>query len=278
MEILMLFTERATGRLNMLDPVVQSPRGHAIEWPVVLDLSSEFERFTPLAVAFGVAGRPQGIAAYHRRVGQEGLLQWHLAPHELQSLEEQRAGRDLQIELQVTGLAMVAGRESPEMAQGDVFLRIPKSDWATLLEKLEYMPGRVVALPISHYSSPNWEQTMIRLAGARRAVEVGEGHEAMRECLTVLEGLHSSPYNPKAWEGMFNVDPQKAEGLEQLFSGVATYLNKVGHHRSRSERDEDDVLRQSRVEHYEAELLVAMTHLLLAYAARLPKTPSESAP
>ncbi len=75
------------------------------------------------------------------------------------------------------------------------------------------------------------------------------------------------------WKGTFDVDENKDAALQRLTAGIASYLNKVGHHRSRTETDEQGDWKESPVDHYEAEVLVSMTQLLVACLARVPRKP-----
>lgn len=51
-------------------------------------------------------------------------------------------------------------------------------------------------------------------------------------------------------------------------SGFATYLDRVGHRRSRSERDSDPNLTEMPLDHWETELPVASARVALAYVLR----------
>ncbi len=51
-------------------------------------------------------------------------------------------------------------------------------------------------------------------------------------------------------------------------SGLATWCNRVGHHRGK-ERDEAGNLIPMPFDHWEAELIVGMTQLALTYGCRL---------
>ena len=54
-----------------------------------------------------------------------------------------------------------------------------------------------------------------------------------------------------------------------LFSGVSTFLNKIGHHRSKDQRDENGQLILMPLDHYEAEIMQLITHLVMVYLERL---------
>jgi predicted AAA+ superfamily ATPase len=124
----------------------------------------------------------------------------------------------------------------------------------------------------------------MQLQDARRALALGETHRALWHCLHLLEGWNTpadqsnkrgafAPYMEDKWKGTFDVDENKDAALQRLTAGIASYLNKVGHHRSRTETDEQGDWKESPVDHYEAEVLVSMTQLLVACLARVPRKP-----
>jgi hypothetical protein len=59
------------------------------------------------------------------------------------------------------------------------------------------------------------------------------------------------------------------QGLAELFSGLATYLNKVGHHRESKASDPDGELKAMPLEHWETGLAVGAAQFITAYALRL---------
>ncbi len=92
-------------------------------------------------------------------------------------------------------------------------------------------------------------------------------------CLRQFERIVTAPYSRDSWKGLFDVPGQKEDGMVAALAGHCTYLNKVGHHRSRQERDQDGGLVEMPVDQWEAELAVGTSQFLLAYALRAPKTP-----
>jgi hypothetical protein len=74
---------------------------------------------------------------------------------------------------------------------------------------------------------------------------------------------------------------QKADGLAKLFSGFATFCNKIGHHRDRSQRDAAGNLTAMPLNHSEANIAVAIAQYILMYPLRLwtegilPENPSD---
>jgi hypothetical protein len=90
----------------------------------------------------------------------------------------------------------------------------------------------------------------------------------------MAKSLTTSSVVPLAyWKSRFpSLSTQKVSGLAELFSGLATYSNRIGHHRSKIERDHTGGLQQIPLDHWEAELVVGATQFLLAYALRLRST------
>jgi hypothetical protein len=221
-------------------------------------------------------GRPLGrvdlfdwIISYPR-----GPWRWFVTPIELEHIEQIRRGQGLQFALRCQGLALVNkddGSTAAVAAHGGETVRVEQSAWEKILLGLKYQPAANLSLPLSISQWPEWSRAVNDLQGGVQALSRGETHTALRACLSTLERLHSAPYTPESWDGFFDVDEQKEAGLRELLSGVAKYLNKVGHHRSRTQRDAANNLTQSSVDHYEAEILVAITQLLLTYVGRLPR-------
>ncbi|MNW37243.1 hypothetical protein D3C74_142810 [compost metagenome] len=65
-----------------------------------------------------------------------------------------------------------------------------------------------------------------------------------------------------------DITEQKREGITGLLTGVSTYLNKVGHHRNSKLKDNGN-LPSVPVDQYEAELMIGISHLVVAYLERL---------
>jgi hypothetical protein len=199
---------------------------------------------------------------------------WHPAAEELATLEAGRGGQSLSVQLRCFGLAQLTNPSADTPSLIPVYgadpVVIPASDWADMLRIVGYRPAEWVRLPLESQHWPNWPAVMTALQAARDALARGESRLALERCFGVLDEREPNSYVAKTWEGKFDVDAQKEEGLKALISGIAMYLNKVGRHPSRTERDAQGNLMRASVEQYEAEVLVAMTHLLVAYLERLP--------
>lgn len=150
---------------------------------------------------------------------------------------------------------------------------IALSDWETLIKDMGYAvpPSTAGLAGIASTEHPSWSDAMDRLKDARLQLRAGEDYNALEDCLGVLESLVSRPYSAADWEVHLSGMPkQKATGVAEMFSGLATYCNKIGHHRSRDDRQ------QMPLDHWEAELVVAATQFALTYALRLGLTRSDS--
>ncbi len=204
-------------------------------------------------------------------------LRWKLTQQEVELLEERRRGHDLVLELRCSGIATVPDPQQDTSRLASVTtgtqVVIPRSDWEQALVNIAYQPARWLELPLESSHWPNWDQTIAQLQAAVGHLARGETHDVLRECLDLLERRRPAPNNKDSWRGVFDVDPHKEEGLQLLVSGIAGYLNKVGHHRHRTVRDASGNLLRTTVDQWEAEIAVALTQLLVAYLERLPVKP-----
>lgn len=229
-----------------------------------------------LAAEIEYNGRPLGRLCLNEWLitKPRGPWRWFIDPVELSRIEDVRGGSDLVLMIRGTGIGDIEAADSePGMSAiyCGMHITIPHSTWERILTQLKYKPAAALFLPKSLAHWPEWEQALSASQGAVRALSRGETHSALQRCLGLLEKLHAAPYAPESWVGFFDIDKSKEAGLKSLIAGLAMFLNKVGHHRSRTERDASGDLLQSPVDHYEAEILVAMTQLILAYVQRLPR-------
>lgn len=227
--------------------------------------------------------RPIGILDVHSWLfdPHEPRWEWRLDYEALAQIERLRQGHDLRIDIQLEGLAAVPGKmlggqdESMTLWPIEVIgnERFAQSDWARWLLNWNYNPLQAITSPLYNSYWPDWSKIQNDMQSALLALGRGEGHEALTQCLSTLEKLQTAPYNAKSWQDVFAVDHQKQDGLAALFAGLGTYLNKVGYHRSRMATTAGGENPRSPVEHWEAELAVAMTELVLANIRRLSRNP-----
>lgn len=207
--------------------------------------------------------------------------EWRLNRDALSQVERHRRGQDLVIDIRLEGVASIPAQLLGEHdADAHVLWpitvsgteRFAQSDWARWLSTWKYNPLHELGSPLDQRHWPDWTTVQNDVQGALSALGRGEGHEALTECLSALEKIRTAPYDRKSWHGMFDVDDQKQEGLAALFAGLGTYLNKVGHHRSRTSAIDNGEHPKSPVDQWEAELAVTMSQLVLAYIRRAPRT------
>jgi hypothetical protein len=151
-------------------------------------------------------------------------------------------------------------------------LQVELSHWDRLLQALGYTvpPSEASVVTRGALEHPAWADATKRLENARLHLRHGEDYDALRECLSALEGLVSAPYNAQSWKSrLASVQDQKADGLAELLSGFATYCNRIGHHRERQNRNDAGDLPVMPLDHWEADLAVAVAQYLLTYASRL---------
>lgn len=103
----------------------------------------------------------------------------------------------------------------------------------------------------------------------------GYTYDALRQCLSIIESYtdagngQGGPYMAKSWETFLqDVTDQKKSGIIGLLTGVATYLNKIRHHRN-SVLSENGSLPPVAVDQYETELLLGISQLVVTYLEKL---------
>ena len=146
------------------------------------------------------------------------------------------------------------------------------SHWERLVQALGYSvpPSQASLVGPATRDHPSWTDATGRLANARSHLRHGEDYDALRESLGAVEALVTAPYSAGSWRPLLaSLPAQKADGLAELFSGFATFCNKIGHHRERSERDGAGDLPAMPLDHWEADIAVALAQYVLTYASRL---------
>ena len=216
---------------------------------------------------------------------------WEVQPEDIEQVEASRSQTDrlapIALNVQASGVARlqplgVSLVASPILAlrADKTFWQIESSLWERLLMQLRYtlgptMEGVAGLAAINHGS---WSQAGERLEGARKHLRAGEDAAALRDCLSALEAIVQPPYSEDRWRQQLKDMPgQKVEALARFFSGVGTFANLAGHHRTDNQRDESGDFPPVPLDHWEAELAVANTHFVLAYALRLREAGNLSA-
>ncbi len=203
---------------------------------------------------------------------------WRLTPEDIEAIETDRADPPSppSFFLSVRGILELDG--SCHMVEGEGQLLVALSDWQQHLTGLGYgIPPSIAGLAESASSKhPSWTDADKRLATAREALRLGDGHGALAKCLGAFEALVTAPYNDNSWLSWLHdgfaiaaLPEQKANSIARLLSAHCSLLNRVGHHRDREEQDLAGDLLRMPLSHWEAELIVGSSQMLLAYALRL---------
>ncbi len=212
--------------------------------------------------------------------GQTGRWIWEVRPEDVELVDQARSNQPsapLYFHVDISGIAKFiddSGQLHDLIAirSADPQLQVELSHWDRLIRALGYTvpPSQVSVVTRVTLEHPAWANATKQLENARQHLRHGEDYDALRECLSALEGLVSAPYNTESWKSSFtSVQDQKADGLAELLSGFATYCNKVGHHRERENRNDSGDLPVMPLDHWEADLAVAVAQYLLTYAFRL---------
>jgi hypothetical protein len=201
------------------------------------------------------------------------LWSWHFLPSDIEIVElarSQQPDHPIYLRLEVAGVAQTSSGAIGVNGEGSV--KIELSQWHRLLEGMGYSvsPSGIAALGSANLDHHAWRDAAARLEMAREHLRRGEDYAALEACLSQLEAVVTAPFKADSWSSKTaDMPDQKSGSIAAWLSGLATYLNRVGHHRSRSERDADGDLTEMPLDHWEAELAVASTQVALAYVIRL---------
>jgi len=199
--------------------------------------------------------------------------EWQLLPSDVELVERVRAANDpaAPIWLGLDVQAILATPEGVLGVNGHTQITIELSLWQRLLTQLHYTtsPSGLAALSSSTYADPSWREAARRLEPARNHLRRGETYPALEACLSQLEAFVTAPYRDASWkERLASLPDQKAIGVAGWLAGLGDYLNKVGHHRDRQEREPAGDLAAMPADQWEAELAVASTQLAITYLLR----------
>lgn len=225
---------------------------------------------------------PQGFLPVGDSGSARGDWLWRLLPEDVETVERARSGQPvgpIGFQFEISVVAKVARAGSQPSGDDVIALRatptqvlIPTSHWDQLLSSLGYeLPPTHVALAgQAALDHPSWSETASQLEQARTHHRFGK---------TTLPLARASPLSrhtsrlltarQAGKELLRSLPPQKANAVAELLSGLATYCNKVGHHRSKEERDAEGDLTPMPLEHWEADLILGAAQFLLTYASRL---------
>jgi hypothetical protein len=204
---------------------------------------------------------------------------WELLVEDVERVEMARAAQPnapIFFLVEVHGIAKLvepSGRFDVVAVWGETpLLSVEVSKWERLLQQLGYSvpPSHLGLAGPACLEHPSWREAMKRLDNARLHHRSGEDYDALRVCLSALEAVVSNPYKADSWKRRLTSLPdQKAEGIAELLSGLATYCNKIGHHRSLADRDDAGDLLVMPLDHWEADVVLGSAQFTLSYALRL---------
>ena len=205
---------------------------------------------------------------------------WRLLPEDIEAIERARSdspSAPLSFRVDVQGI--IQRGPSPGASGSDAYpitgegvLEVPLSQWQTLLAALGYgvAPSAAQLAGLGATTHPAWAKAEEFLKGARTHLLRGEDYAALISCLNQFEAVVTAPYNAASWKPLVQgMPPQKADSITDLLGAHCTYLNRVGHHRGLTLPPGQGQLDQMPLDHWEAELAVASSQFLLAYALRL---------
>jgi hypothetical protein len=205
---------------------------------------------------------------------------WQLLPEDLETIERERASNPkapVVFRIEVQGIlqrGFLAGNsEAATPVTGEGTFQVAVSEWESLLTALGYglPPSAAELAGLASVSHPSWAEAEKRLSAARTHLRAGDDHFALIDCLHAFETIKSAPYKDKSWLELVasSMPDQKAGSVAKLLAAHCDYLNRVGHHRGRKPPPDEPDLPEMPLNHWEAELAVAVSQFLLAYALRL---------
>ncbi len=219
-------------------------------------------------------GQVQASLYAFNQYSNNSRWEWVFDSNDISTIEKVRSG-DVSFEVEITTVIQIAENDTkilPFTGKGPI--RFPETDWLSFIRHFGYSTKYGLSLPSSLLNDKSWFQAFELLEDARLHMQRGKTHDALGQCLSIIESYMDSakrggPYSDKVWDELFHdVIPQKKEGIVRLISGVSTYLNMVGHHRN-SRQKENGNLPRVPIDQYEAELLVAVSQLVVTYLERL---------
>jgi hypothetical protein len=201
---------------------------------------------------------------------------WQLTPEDVELVEQTRnpdREAPIWLSLRIDAVAQFSeGTFGVTSATNDNF-RIESSKWRTLLKSIGFTvgPSGVIALTGANLEHASWHEAAKRLEPARKHLREGEDYAALEACLGELEKLVTAPFNAENWKTgpLVGMPEQKRDSVAAWIGGLATTLNRVGHHKDRRDRASTGDLKEMPLDHWEAELIVQSAHSVLAYALRL---------
>lgn len=193
---------------------------------------------------------------------------------QLNLVEQHRSFGDLRLGFEMEFVVLSSSSGGIEKSAG-VFAEhtISKSNWESCLKESKYPIGGTIPVSVFLREHPSWNMAIERLDGSRRRLNSGDGLHALGEIDQLLKQFVRFPYNWRktedkrqdCWvEYLQQTSPDmgkhKIDAVAQLMSGLGGYLNKAWHH-------SEDI--EVPTTHYEHELILLISHLMLTYLYRL---------
>lgn len=204
--------------------------------------------------------------------------EWIFDSNDISNIEEAR-NSDVRFDIEVKLIIQTNEKEIVPFCGKDQ-IHFPEKDWLSFIQHYGYSTKYGLSLSTTILNDKSWLHAFDVLKTARDHMQRGITHDALKQCLSVMEAYSDAkerggPYDKKCWdEFLKDFIPQKKDGLAELFSGVATYLNKVGHHRE-SKYGEGGTKSSIPLDHYEVELMLAISHLVVTYLERIREENSQ---
>jgi hypothetical protein len=198
---------------------------------------------------------------------------WSLTSDEVETIERDRgpnaAAETLSFYLEVTGVATV-GTETWGFG-GEVQFSLATADWLALLRLLGHTTPpslrELAGAPMT--LAPSWDWAEDKMRDARRHLALGEDREALRTAYVLFDAVSANPYKAR-WDEVLDdqdLPVEKADAIRMLLKAHAQLLNKFGRHPSFDLSDGRD-RQMLPLDHWEAELAIALAQLLLAAIER----------
>lgn len=205
---------------------------------------------------------------------------WVLDSNDISNIEKVRSG-DVRFDIEVKLIIQTNEKEIVPFCGRDQ-VHFSEKDWLSFIQHYGYSTKYGLSLSATLLNDESWLHAFDMLKTARDHMQRGITYDALQQCLSAMEAYSDAkerggPYDKKSWDGFLkDFIPQKKDGLAELFSGVATYLNKIGHHRE-SKHGEDGTKSSIPIDHFEVELMLAISHLVVTYLERIRKENSQEA-
>lgn len=214
---------------------------------------------------------------FNPKYNRSNRVPWILDSSDIATIEKFRSNGNACFHLNISGLVEVKRDNEIIIVpiRGEHYITIQQSSWNDYIEKLGYSTVYTLNVPSVIASDSSWQEATHKLGQARSLLRTGYTHSALEKCLSILDAYvdphtRGGSYDEKLWNGILQgISDQKQLGLKKLFAGLSTYLNKVGHHRNSAEKDAEGLLPLVQIDHYEAELMVSVTQMIVTYIERI---------